>query len=73
MGEQRLSTDPDCKQSEDEDGDPICAPAAQVIKIEESILHPEFSREPGAPNDIALLRLSKPAVLGSKLLRAFML
>lgn len=70
MGENNIATDPDCKLVESEDSNgkeietKICSPQVQDIKVIDSYLHPHYSLDPGAPNDIALLRLKKPAILG---------
>lgn len=49
---------------EDEDEDePVCAPPFQDIDVEKVILHPLFNITPGAPNDIALIRLAKEVTI----------
>ncbi|KAG7168164.1 CLIP domain-containing serine protease 2-like 4 [Homarus americanus] len=56
VGEHTLSTNPDCEGGR-------CAPTPQDIPIERVINHPDYQRGCRSCNDIALIRLSRPAVL----------
>ncbi|XP_037789182.1 CLIP domain-containing serine protease 2-like [Penaeus monodon] len=56
IGEHTLSFDPDCSKGR-------CAPSPQDIPVERIIRHPQYGSPCTECNDIALLRLSRPAVL----------
>ncbi|XP_037789183.1 LOW QUALITY PROTEIN: phenoloxidase-activating factor 3-like [Penaeus monodon] len=58
IGEHTLSFDPDCSKGR-------CAPSPQDIPVERIIRHPQYGSPCTECNDIALLRLSRPAVLHS--------
>lgn len=60
LGENDINKKEDCNIL---DGEVDCAPPPQDIVIEEIIIHPEHS-ERRKLNDIALIRLGKPAILG---------
>ncbi|XP_069983005.1 CLIP domain-containing serine protease HP8 [Penaeus vannamei] len=56
IGEHTLSINPDCSKGR-------CAPPPQDIPVERIIRHPQYGSPCTECNDIALLRLSRPAVL----------
>ncbi|XP_050716077.1 serine protease 7-like [Eriocheir sinensis] len=56
LGEHSLDTDPDCQQN-------LCAPTPQDIPVEQVIVHPQYRSPCRTCNDIALLRLARPATL----------
>ncbi|XP_042855651.1 phenoloxidase-activating factor 3-like [Penaeus japonicus] len=56
IGEYKFSVDPDCSGGR-------CAPSPQDIPVERIIRHPQYGSPCTECNDIALLRLSRPAVL----------
>ena len=56
LGEHRLSTDPDCTA-----GGNFCNDHPQDFDIEEVEVHPDYGSPQVFRNDIALIRLSKPA------------
>ncbi|XP_047498571.1 CLIP domain-containing serine protease HP8-like [Penaeus chinensis] len=56
IGEHTLSFNPDCSKGR-------CAPPPQDIPVETIIRHPQYGSPCTECNDIALLRLSRPAVL----------
>ncbi|XP_069945451.1 serine protease easter [Cherax quadricarinatus] len=56
VGEHTLNINPDCEKG-------VCAPAPQDILVERIISHPDYKKPCNKCNDIALLRLSRPAVL----------
>ena len=57
LGEVDFKEDPDCSGSD-------CAPPTQIIPIDKVIQHEDFSlAAPTVPNDIALIRLKRPAKL----------
>nr|ABG67960.1 prophenoloxidase activating enzyme III [Callinectes sapidus] len=56
IGEHTLSTAVDCQLG-------VCSPPAQDIVVEQIIQHPEYESPCKECNDIALLRLSRPAQL----------
>lgn len=60
LGENDIEKDEDCITLDDE---VICTPPPQDISVAENFLHPEYS-ERNKWNDIALLRLASPAVIG---------
>ncbi|EDS32664.1 coagulation factor VII [Culex quinquefasciatus] len=60
VGENDINQPIDCNV---DDGEPDCAPAPQDINVEQIIRHPGHS-DRSKKNDIALLRLERPAVLG---------
>ncbi|XP_063588588.1 CUB and peptidase domain-containing protein 2-like [Penaeus indicus] len=55
IGEHTLSIDPDCSRG-------LCAPSSQDIPVEGIIQHPQYGSPCTECNDIAFLRLSRPAV-----------
>lgn len=60
LGENDIKTAVDCNIL---DGEKDCAPPPQDIKVEKNIVHPQYS-DRSKTNDIALLRLERPAKLG---------
>ena len=58
MGEHKLSSDPDCGNS---DAGPICNDSPQDFDVEEIVFHQDYGVPQVFRNDIALLRLSRPA------------
>ncbi|XP_063880605.1 CLIP domain-containing serine protease HP8-like [Scylla paramamosain] len=56
LGEHTLNTAVDCEKG-------LCAPPPQNIPVEQIITHPEYESPCKECNDIALLRLSRPAQL----------
>lgn len=54
LGEHTISTSKDCNEAD------VCAAAPQNIDVEEFIKHPKYSVS-RFKNDIALVRLAKPA------------
>ncbi|XP_055632197.1 phenoloxidase-activating enzyme 1-like [Toxorhynchites rutilus septentrionalis] len=65
LGEYHTTTDEDCQEL---DGDEICAPALQDIPIEQIIKHPEHNN-PKLANDLALIKLQRPANISSEFVR----
>jgi len=65
VGEHDVRTTCDC------DGG-ICNPRHQRIPIEESVIHPRYNSNGRNENDIALLRLSRPASLSASVLPAIL-
>ncbi|XP_039447859.1 phenoloxidase-activating enzyme-like [Culex pipiens pallens] len=59
LGEYDTRTDPDCDEYMD------CAPPVQRYTVEESRIHPNFTRVVRSGNDIGLLRLDRPIVFSS--------
>ncbi|XP_058822246.1 CLIP domain-containing serine protease B4-like [Topomyia yanbarensis] len=60
LGEWDFEADPDCNEDED------CAPPVQEFDLEKIIPHEEFSvRDMNKEHDIALVRLSKEAIIGN--------
>lgn len=57
LGEWNLDTNPDCDSHD-------CADPVQDIPIAEIIRHPNYNLNGQEHNDIALLRLARPAMLG---------
>jgi len=57
LGEQNISTDPDCAELNK------CAPDHQDIKIEKITVHKNYEQNPFFVNDIALIKLAKPAII----------
>ena len=56
LGEHRISTDPDClKQTS------VCNDSPQDFDVEEIVFHQDYGVPQVFRNDIALLRLSRPA------------
>ena len=58
LGEHKLSSDPDCGNS---DAGPICNDSPQDFDVEEIVFHQDYGVPQVFRNDIALLRLSRPA------------
>nr|XP_045602601.1 phenoloxidase-activating factor 3-like [Procambarus clarkii] len=56
VGEHTLHQHPDCELG-------ICAPPPQDIPVERVISHPDYEKPCTTCNDIALLRLARPAIL----------
>ncbi|XP_053681639.1 serine protease 7-like [Sabethes cyaneus] len=65
LGEYHTGTDEDCQEIDDDD---VCAPTVQDIAIEQIIKHPN-NNDPGLANDIALIKLRKPANVSSEFVR----
>ncbi|XP_050716074.1 phenoloxidase-activating factor 3-like [Eriocheir sinensis] len=56
LGEHTFNSNPDCQQN-------LCAPSPQDIPVEQIIPHPQYESPCRECNDIALLRLARPATL----------
>lgn len=66
MGEHDLSTESDCQFPEDDEEATVksdCAPATQDMEIDRIIMHPKYDNNPGAPHDIALVKLKTAPTL----------
>ena len=63
MGEHRLSSDIDCglDPNQPSNSEPICNDTPQDFDIEKIIFHPDYGVPHVFRNDIALLRLNRPA------------
>lgn len=62
LGEHDIDSDKDCEEVDP--GDPtsqVCAPAPQDIPIEQVIAHANYVGKPTLQNDVALIRLTRPA------------
>ena len=59
LGEHDLSTELDCGVPANPD---LCLPPPQVFNVTETIVHPRYNEPTLDRNDIALLRLDRPAV-----------
>ncbi|XP_058451054.1 phenoloxidase-activating factor 3-like [Malaya genurostris] len=66
LGEYHTSTDEDCQEIGD---DERCAPTPQDIKIDHIIRHPNYN-EPRLANDVALIKLHRPANFSSEFVRS---
>ena len=60
LGEHRLSTDPDCANE-------ICNETPQDFDVDEIVFHPDYGLPAVFRNDIALIRLSRPANFTGKI------
>ena len=59
LGEHTLFKEQDCEQG-------LCAPRPQDIPVEQIISHPQYGSQCKECNDIALLRLSRPAQMNPR-------
>lgn len=63
LGEHDQDQDLDCVGSE-------CSEPPDDVEVEERIVHPNYNpRDPSSRNDIALIRLKRPAKLSRKSLK----
>ena len=62
IGELDMNSDPDCHFLNPS----FCAPPKQDITVERIIKHPSYNIECTECNDIALVRLSRPAVFDTR-------
>ena len=57
LGDWDLAAESDCQSGDDGEQ---CAPPHRIVKLEDAIIHPNYSRRYQYSDDIALIRLSQP-------------